>query len=329
MDKNINISIKAILFAFGLVIGGYIIFRLSNILGIFAIALLIVFALEPLVKKLMQLTVLNKKVSRGVAVGFSYLLLIVFLVFVFTMWLPPFISESQKLIKNIPKIVNSIQLSDKLELNFSDILPQTSKISSNLLTASLSVFSNLTTLFSLFVISLYMSLDWPNIKRRFASLFPDKTEDLVLDTIDEIEVSLGHWLKGESILMLVVGTASFVGLLLLDVDYPLSLGLISGFLEVVPMIGPVFSAIIAGIIALADAPIKALGVVILFIIIQQLENNILVPKVMQKVSGFSPLIILFALLVGGEFFGIVGAVLAVPATMILSIVAKKVIRFLR
>jgi len=109
----------------------------------------------------------------------------------------------------------------------------------------------------------------------------------------------------------------------------LALGLISGLLEIVPMVGPIISAVFAAIIALASNPIKAVGVVVLYIIVQQLENNVLVPKVMQKVSGFSPLVILTALLVGGEFFGVAGAVMAVPATMTLGIIIKKIFRFVR
>ena len=93
------------------------------------------------------------------------------------------------------------------------------------------------------------------------------------------------------------------------------------------MLGPVFSAILAGVIAFADSPIKALGVVVLFTLIQQLENNLLVPKVMQRVSRFSPLVILLALLVGGHFFGIVGAIIAVPITMILSILLKRMLQY--
>jgi len=306
-----------------------VLFRLGPIIGLFVVATLIVFAIEPLIKKIMKGTLLNHKISRGVAVAISYSALILVLVLIITIWLPPFISESQKLFKNLPKIVKSIDLGAQVDLNLAQFLPQASQVSGNLLTAIMSIFSNITGIVSIFIVSIYLSLDWPNMKRRFASLFPSKAEDLVYDTLDEIEISLGHWVKGEAVLMFVVGLFSFVGLVLLDIDYPLALGLISGFLEVVPMMGPIISAVFASVIALADAPIKAVGVIILFIVIQQLENNILVPKVMQKVSGFSPLIILLSLLIGSEFFGIAGAILAVPSIMTIGIVARRVIKFLR
>ena len=94
----------------------------------------------------------------------------------------------------------------------------------------------------------------------------------------------------------------------------------------VPTFGPIISAIIAGVVALSDSPIKAVGVIALFIVIQQLENNILVPKIMQKVTGFSPLIILIALLVGGKLFGIIGTLISVPSIIIGAVILKRVLK---
>jgi predicted PurR-regulated permease PerM len=329
MDKQVVISVKTIIITLLILLSGYVVIRLGAVIGIFLVAILIVFAMEPLVRKLTRITFLNKPLSRGAAVAISYLALIGVIVLFLTVWLPPLLNESQKLIKSLPKIASEIQLGDKLNINLADILPQASKLSGNVLTATVSVFSNVATFLSILVIAIYLSVDWINIKRKFAALFPDSAEDFVHDTLGEIESSLGNWIKGELILMLVVGFFSFVGLAILGVSYPLALGLISGFFEVVPMIGPVLSAVVAALIAFADAPIKALGVIALFILIQQLENNLLVPKVMQKVSGFSPLVILLALLVGSEFFGIAGAILAIPMTMILTIVIKRTIRYMR
>jgi len=170
-------------------------------------------------------------------------------------------------------------------------------------------------------------LDWPNLKKRFLSVVPKKFRDLASDTVGEIELSVGHWLKGQAFLMFVVGSMSLVGLSVLQVPYPLALGLISGILEAVPMIGPLLSAVVASIIGFSVSPVKGLMVVGLFVIIQQLENNIIVPKVMGKVSGFSPLVILLALLIGSNFFGIVGAILAVPTTIILVIIIKRALRY--
>lgn len=323
MDKQVVISFKTILLAAALILTGYVIYRLGSVIGILAIAILLVIAMESAVNYFMGLTVFNRPLKRSAAVLISYGLLILVMVLIGTVGVPPVISQFQKMIVGISQIGQELNLGEDFNLRLSDFLPQAANVSSEVLSVTISLFSNVAAIFSVFVLSIYMSLDWKNLKRRFISFFPERLEDEVEDTIVEVERNVGHWVKGQLILMLVIGVACFLGLLLLDVKYPLALGMVAGLLEIVPMIGPVLSAVIAAVIGFADAPIKGVGVIALFIIIQQLENNLLVPKIMQKVSGFSPIIILLALLIGSEFFGILGAIVAVPSTMIISIILKR------
>lgn len=324
MNKQIVISVKTILLALAMVLAGYVIYRLGSVIGILAISALLVIAMESAINYFMRLTVFNKPLKRGAAVLISYGLLLLVIVIIGTVGVPPVVNQFQKMVASISQIAQELNLSEGFNLKLQDFLPQAANVSSEFLSVTISIFSNLTTLFSIFVFSIYMSLDWKNIKKRIISLFPERLEEDAEQTITDIERNVGHWTKGQLMLMLVIGTASFLGLLLLDVRYPLALGIVSGILEIVPMIGPVFSAVIAAIIGFADAPLKGVGVIALYIVIQQLENNLLVPKIMQKVSGFSPLVILLALLIGSEFFGIVGAIVAVPTTMILSILIKRI-----
>jgi predicted PurR-regulated permease PerM len=309
-----------------MVLGGYVLYRLGSIIGILLLATLLVIALEPLVKKLMKINLLNRPLSRGLSVIISYLLLIVVIIFIATVGIPPVVSQLKKMLESLSSISSEINLGGYVNFSLADFLPQASKLSSGALSVTISVFSNFTSLISLIILSLYLSMDWRNIKKQFISLFPDEKEGIVKSTLDEIEINVSYWVKGELTLMFVVGLACFTGLEILGVKHALPLGIISGVLEVVPILGPVLSAILAGIIAFSDAPIKGLGVIALYIIVQQLENNILVPKIMQKVSGFSPIVILIALLIGSEFFGVIGAVIAVPSTIILAIILKRVLR---
>jgi predicted PurR-regulated permease PerM len=323
MDKQVVISYKTVIFTLLLLVGLYVLYRLGAVIGLFIIALLIVFSVEPIVHFFMKGTLLNRKIPRSLAVIMTYVALLLVVALVITLGLPPMLVETQKLIKNLGPILTSLNLQDHFNFASFDILPQASKLSGSVLALTLGFFSNVTAFFTIYILALYLSLDWPNIKRRFASLFPDKTDDLVFETITSAEKNVGNWVKGELTLMLVVGLLSLIGLTILGVNYPMALALVAGLLEAVPMLGPILSAILAGIIGFSQAPIKGLGVIVLFTIIQQLENNILVPQVMKKVSGFSPVIILLALMVGGELFGLVGAILAVPLTMVLSVILSK------
>lgn len=327
MDKQVVISYKSIVFFFLLVIAGYIFVRLAPVIGLFLISLVIVFAVEPLIKKLMRLVVLNRTLSRGIAVCITYILVIIFMVFIVTVGLPPFISQIEKLVRNFSAILAGLQLPESFNIKVADLIPQASKISESIITTVFSLFSNFTTVITLLILSLYMSLDLENNKARFYSLFRSTVRQDVKNIVEEIELSMGQWVKGQSFLMLVVGILSFIGLMVLDVEYAPALGLISGILEIVPMIGPILSAVIAAIVAFSDSTIKGIGVLALYVIVQQLENNLLVPKIMQRVSGSSPLVILLALMVGSEFFGIVGAILAVPMVMVGSVILKKVLRY--
>ncbi|MBW6441545.1 AI-2E family transporter [Patescibacteria group bacterium] len=323
MDKQIVISIKTIILTLLILLGVYVVYRLGFIIGILLISTLVVISMEQPIKHFMKMILFNKRVSRGLAVLISYSLFILAILLTLTFVLPPLVIELQKMIVGLPAIISSIETPSEWGVSMVDVLPETSKISAGVLTATLSIFSNFAILISVLVISIYMSLDWENIKIGFISLFPKKIEDTVEETIIEIEKNVGSWIKGQLILMLVVGVASFIGLAILGVKYSVGLGLLSGIFEAIPNVGPVLSAVVAGLIGFTDSPIKGIGVVALFVVIQQLENNFLVPKIMGKISGFRPLVILLALLVGANFFGILGAICAVPMTMIISTILKK------
>lgn len=323
MEKQLVISLKTILLTLLVLLGVYVIYRLGSVIGILFMATLIVISMEQSVRYFMKMVVFNKKISRGFAVLISYILLVLILAAVLTFILPPVVIELQKLISNLPAIIGRIKIPGEWQVSFADVLPETSKISAGILNATFSIFSNFATFISLLVISIYMSLDWLNIRKGFISLFPKNIGDTVDETLDDVEKNVGSWIKGQLLLMLVVGIASFIGLSILGVKYSVGLGLMSGIFEAIPTVGPILSAVVAGVIGFADSPVKGIGVVALFVVIQQLENNILVPKIMGKVSGFRPLVIFLALLIGANFFGIVGAICAIPVTMIVSTIIKK------
>lgn len=323
MDKQIVISIKTIILFLLLLLGIFIIYRLGPIIGIILLAILLVVSMEQPVRYFRKMILFNKKISRGLAVLISYSLFVLILLAILTFMVPPLVIELQKMILNLPYMIESIKVPEGWQSSVSEMLPDTSKISSGVITATFSIFSNFATFLSVLVISIYMSLDWENIKKGFVSLFPKKSEDIVQETIDDVEKNVGAWIKGQMVLMLVVGLASFVGLSILGIRYSVGLALLAGIFEAIPNVGPVLSAIVAGLIGFTDSSIKGIGVVSLFVIIQQLENNILVPKIMGRVSGFSPLVILLALLIGANFFGIIGAVCAIPVTMTIFTILKK------
>lgn len=316
------ISIKTSLVFAGVVLAGYVVYKMGDVFAILGISLLIAIAVEQTVKRLVK-----RRIKRGLAVYMVYILAILLVIGVFTVGIPPLVKEVRELVGNLPVIVQSLSGLEQFGFSASDILPQITKVTSNAISISYSIFSNVAVLITVFFLSLYLSLDWENLKTRFLSLFSSELRDEVEETIFEIEVSISQWIKGQASLMLVVGLASFVGFTAIGVEYALALAVIAGLLEFVPMIGPVASAIIASAVTFTQSPVKGLMVVGLCLLIQQLENNILVPKIMQKVSGFSPLAILIAVITFTNFFGIVGTVVAVPCVMIGYVIIKRVLNY--
>jgi len=121
------------------------------------------------------------------------------------------------------------------------------------------------------------------------------------------------------VLSLAIGICTWAGLTLLGLPFALPLALMAGLLEIIPTIGPIVSAIPAIIVALTISPGIAISVVVFYILLQMLENNILVPKVMEKAVGLNPIVIIIGVLIGAKSLGILGALLAVPfiATVII------------
>jgi predicted PurR-regulated permease PerM len=152
---------------------------------------------------------------------------------------------------------------------------------------------------------------------------PDGHKSIYDKVLHDFEHSIGLWVKGQFILMLVIGSLSTLVLYILGNPYYLPLGILAGLLEVVPIVGPLISTLFAVLISYSlNGQTAGLVTLASFYGIQVLENNLIVPKVMEKVSGFSPILILLAFLIFTNFLGLVGAILAVPILMFANILVK-------
>ena len=159
--------------------------------------------------------------------------------------------------------------------------------------------------------------------RLIASPFSGKQEKKIANVVAKVENGLGRWVRGQLILSLIVGVLTYIGLTILGIPFALPLALIAGIFEIIPIIGPIIASIPAILVGLTIAPFLGLAVASLFLIIQQLENNLIVPMVMSKVIGLQPPVVIVALLIGVKLAGIGGAFLAVPILVVVKIVVKE------
>ncbi len=154
-------------------------------------------------------------------------------------------------------------------------------------------------------------------------LVPKEGRALAADALDASGKALRLWLLGRLVSMTAVGAMTWLGLTLIGVPSALTLALLAALLEFVPFIGPVLSAVPAILLGFAVGPDKALWTALLFLIIQQIEGNILEPQVQQRAVDIPPALLLFALVAGGVVFGVIGVVLAGPLTVVLYVLVKR------
>lgn len=268
----------------------------------------------------------RKRVPRILSVIISYVITIAILVLLIFPLVPFFASQIQLLFANFPKYINQVAKIFNLSIDVGNVNnvfeSDINAIGKNALNVTGKIFSGVFSILTVLVISFYLMLEREMLKKQFIILWPKKYQENVLKTIAQIENKIGLWVRGQLILSFAIGFSTWVGLTLLGLPFALPLALVAGILEIVPTIGPIISAVPAIILALTISPGIAISVVVFYILLQMLENNILVPKIMEKAVGLNPIVIIIGVLIGSKFLGILGALLAVPFIAMVLIIVK-------
>ncbi len=316
-ETNISISPSIVIFSTFFLLFLYFLYQISNILILFFLGFIIMVALHPFVCRLET----KLRFPRILAIVVTYLLLFLGIAGLLGLLIPPLAKELYQFVRtfNLPWLQEEI-------VNFSFNLTELSNIMQHLgssvatiYTAIISTFSSIFTVTTVLVISLFLMLDRKRLHLRISWFTKDKQHlKTAQEFLNSLEYQLGGWVRGQLILMLVIGLVIYFGLTLLSVPYAAPLALLAASLEILPNLGPTLSAvpsIIIGIIA--GGPILGLVVLVFYIMVQQLENNLLVPKVMMDNVDVSPLVSIMSILIGLEIAGVIGALLAIPVYIIL------------
>jgi predicted PurR-regulated permease PerM len=316
--QQITISYKTILFTVFLLIGLYVLFEIRLVILLWFISFILATALNPFVNILETISIPR---AIGVAITVLFTLFIVSLIVAGVV--PTFVEQSSVLLKNLERFIPQLEIFELDSDFFSAQFERYSQTALNLLGIALGAFSNLFVIFSMFVLTVYMMIERQKVPSHLKKIFQNRErEKKYLHLLETIEIRLGGWVRGEVALMVIVGTATFLGLYVLGVPFALPLALLAGLLELIPNVGPTLSAIPAIIIGLTVSPAVAIGVLILYVAIQQLESNFIVPMVMKQSVGINPIITLMLIMVGLTLGGVLGALLAVPLYISAEIVIK-------
>lgn len=287
------------------------------------IAYIIMAAISPIVERLTGYGIPKALAAAGV-----YLLIVVIL-FVLIFPLVPFlVNQTTQLFTKLPAYIQNA--TELIGVNISReelqeiITSQIGAIGSNALQVTTRVFGGAFNILTIIVLSFYLLLDHTRVKNSVASLFSNNSNKKAVEILSKVEYKLGAWLRGQIFLSLFIGVFTWVGLSLIGLEYALPLALLAGMLEIVPTLGPIIAAIPAILIALSVSLPLAIVVTGFYILIQIIENNFLVPRIMQRAVGLHPIIVILGIIVGGRLLGIIGALLAVPFISLIIVVASEV-----
>jgi predicted PurR-regulated permease PerM len=175
------------------------------------------------------------------------------------------------------------------------------------------------------VLAFYWTLDGPRTIQSFLLLVPQDLRESISELISAMETKVGYYIAGQGILCLVIGIMALLAYLLMGLPNALVLALMAGVLEAIPMIGPLLGAMPAALVALSIAPDKLVWVIVATVVIQQLENSLLVPRVMSKAVGVNPFVTLLSLFAFSSLFGIAGALMAIPIAAIIQLLLDRFI----
>jgi predicted PurR-regulated permease PerM len=176
---------------------------------------------------------------------------------------------------------------------------------------------------AILLLAFHWTLDGPRTIQSLLPLVPKSQRESIDELISAMETKVGFYIAGQGVLCLVIGILALVAYLLIGLPNALVLALVAGVLEAVPMIGPLLGAIPAALVALSIAPARLIWVIVATIIIQQVENSLLVPRVMRKAVGVNPFVSLLALFAFGSLFGIAGALMAIPMAAIIQLLLDR------
>jgi len=176
---------------------------------------------------------------------------------------------------------------------------------------------------AILVLAFYLVVEGDFITRRALLLVRPERRDQARELWAELEGTIAGFFRGQLILMSIIAVLSGVGYFLVGLPYALGLALIAGVCEVIPMIGPTIAMVAAGVVAISMAPEKLIPALLVGLVAQFLENNLLVPRVMDKSVGVNPIITIVAISAFGALFGVIGAVLSIPLAAMMQIIVQR------
>lgn len=316
--------------------------KIARILSPFLLTVILVYIVKPMADRLAA-----RKVPAGAAVLLVYLVIFAVLAAFGFYFIPQLAANIMELMETLPQLMSSYEavFNDIISMIYSSnwsgqvkdaVFEQIGRITEQIqgwlvkllengLKLAVDIVRIVVDATLAMVISYYVIRDGEKFRDQALLLAPRRWRNGLLDTSRQISRILAGFIRGQLIIAFIVGMLETIGLALIGMKYPLALGMIGGLANIIPYLGPYIGAIPAVAVALTISPVKALWTAAVFIIVQQIDNNFISPRMMEERLGLHPVATIFAVLAGGEFFGIPGMLLAVPVVAIFRVVMNRIV----
>lgn len=324
---KIEISIATFFKALVIIAAVYFLYRVVDVLALVFVAIIFATALEPAVNWMNR-----NHIPRALSVLVLYLLIFLILSLIIVLMVPPLIDQVTELAKSFPyyyeRLLSAFSyfsgtgqdtVASTLQQSLQSLGANLAQATTSILSTLVSVFGGLLQFVVLLTVAFYLVVEEDGILRFIRSITPSVYHPYIIQMMRRLKAKLGSWLRGQLLLMLIIGVLTYIGLSLLGAKYALVLALWAGITEIIPYVGPILGAVPAIFLALSVSPMQALLVGAMYLVIQQLENNIIVPLVMKKTVGLNPIISIVAIAIGAKLGGVIGAVLSIPVAVSLGV----------
>jgi len=315
----------------------WVLYLVRDILMLIYVAAIFAVGCSPIVRIIERVQVYRgaRRISRPVAILVLYLLLLTFLAVIVSIGLPPLISQATALVQNAPAIGDKLQ---DVAMQYGIIdhpvtvrellqrAPGPGDAVGTLTMAVGNIVGGVVGFLTILILTFYFMLEADDLVEGMLKFFPRSRRPWLAELSRSITIKVSAWLTGQLLLGAIIGTSAGIALWLMDVPYALVLALIAAVGELIPVVGPLLAAVPAIAVAFTVSPGTALMVTIFFFVQQQIENNVLVPKIMEKQVGVSAITVMIALMVGASLQGIVGALLAVPTAAIVQVLVHDLLK---
>lgn len=329
-NLNISIDIRSILKVVAVLVLVYATFLVRDVVLVVLTAIVIASAVEPGIRFFSKF-----RLHRTLSALFIYVLVGLFFVAALYFLMVPLLTESSAFLSSVPEYASSIATATSSNVFINSITSSFSipelvnqintalvRLSSGFLGTIEVVFGGMLSFVLIVVISFYLAVQEDGVSKLLRLVTPSRDEKYVVSIWERTRDKIGLWMQGQLLLAVIVAVLAFLGLTIIGVPNALLLAFIAGVLEIIPIFGPIISAVPAIIIAFGSGGFTLSAIVAgLFVIIQQFEAHLIYPLVVRKVVGVPPIVSILALLIGAKLAGFLGIILSIPiATAIMVLV---------